>query len=75
MFRDADTDEPLRVNCKELFLPKPAEGRNANITLPGKVSHSPNILDFIIICNEFLLADIKSRGIHDALKKNPFSCE
>lgn len=38
MFRDAETDDPMVVNNKEMYLPAPLENRQvsiANITLPG----------------------------------------
>lgn len=37
IFRDAETDDPMKVNTKELYLPTPAANGNptmANITLP-----------------------------------------
>ncbi|XP_030633336.1 von Hippel-Lindau disease tumor suppressor [Chanos chanos] len=38
MFRDAETDEPMIVNSKEMFLPRPAENAQqpseVNITIP-----------------------------------------
>ncbi|KAM4582791.1 von Hippel-Lindau disease tumor suppressor [Fundulus diaphanus] len=36
IFRDAETDEPFKVNCKELFVPKPSDEGDVhvNITLP-----------------------------------------
>ncbi|KAL0978360.1 hypothetical protein UPYG_G00169480 [Umbra pygmaea] len=37
MFRDAETDEPLKANSKDIFLPRPVENGQAamvNITLP-----------------------------------------
>lgn len=38
MFRDAETDDPMLVNSKEMYLPTPLDNGQvsiANITLPG----------------------------------------
>lgn len=39
MFRDAETDDPMVVNSKEMYLPASVENGQvsiAHITLPGK---------------------------------------
>lgn len=48
MFRDAGTDELLKVNSKDLFIPKLTEDGNdtlVNITLPGKICLQVHIVN------------------------------
>lgn len=43
MFRDAETDDPMLVNNKEMYLPSALENEQVsvvNITLPGNYHHA-----------------------------------